>query len=35
MFEDAQNHALIYGCKIINLSTRKGGIEVFERRNSI
>ena len=35
MFEDAKTHASIYGCKIFNLSTRKGGIEVFERRESI
>lgn len=35
MFEDAQNHASIYGCKVINLSTRKSGIEVFERRDRL
>ena len=35
MFEDAQHHASSYGCKVINLSTFRGGIEVFERRDSI
>lgn len=36
MFIDAKHHAeTYYGCRILNLSSRKGGIEVFERAESI
>ena len=35
MFEDAHKHAAHYGCTIYNLSSRKGGIEVFERTTEI
>jgi hypothetical protein len=35
MFMDAHKHAAHYGCTIYNLSSRKGGIEVFERTTHI
>lgn len=35
MFVDAKTHAEEYGCRIINISTRKGGIEVFDREKTI
>lgn len=35
MFRLAQQHAAIYGCRIFNLSSKRGGIEVFERRASL
>ncbi|GIR50494.1 MAG: hypothetical protein CM15mP59_2360 [Flavobacteriaceae bacterium] len=35
MFVDAHKHAAHYGCTIYNLSSRKGGIEVFERTTEI
>ena len=35
MFEKAKEHAKEYQCQIINLSNRKGMIEVFDRKEAI